>query len=201
MTGTTIVQNFETYVDDGTELSTTQEFSLLNKIYRKVLGYKDWSFLNKVHTGTVSGTTLALPADFDSLAENNEGASNEYGQEPVVFIGVNKTPYKIISLAQRNKYRSSAGFCYLDLANDQIVFTVAPTETEAEFNYKYVPDDIVAGTQPVFPSRYSHVLYHGMAVDDYIIQQSPKAKSYAGENQAMYASWLDQLCDWDFKQK
>jgi len=201
MTGTTIIQNFETYVDDGTELSTTQELSLLNKIYRKVLAYKDWSFLNKVHSGTVSGTTLALPDDFDNIASNNEGVDNSYAEEPVVFIGSNKTPYKFISLSQANHYRTARGYCYLDIPNSQIVFTVAPTDTEAEFNYKHVPTDILAGTQPIFPARFSPVLYHGMATEDYIIQQSPKAKSYAGENQALFGSWLEQLCDWDFKQK
>jgi hypothetical protein len=51
----------------------------------------------------------------------------------------------------------------------------------------------------VFPERFEPVLFHGMCVDDYMIQQSDKLKSYARENQAKYEQKLSDMRMWNAK--
>lgn len=201
MQGSELITKFELQTDDSTELSSAEEYDLLNKIYRQVLAHRRWKFLRTTHTGTISGTDLALPSDFDELSDNfNFADGSDYGFGAYVFVGANRQPYKIIGINERNRYRNSTAHCYLDLKNDKIVFLNAPSETSAEFDYIYVPDDITSTTSPVFPARFHDMLYHGMTVDDFIIQQSPKAKSYASENKTKYENWLRLMSIWDSKQ-
>jgi len=46
---------------------------------------------------------------------------------------------------------------------------------------------------PIFPARFHDMLVFGMAVEDTIIQMSPKATSYAVENQTKYQQILDDM--------
>jgi len=201
MIGSAIKTAFELQVDDLSELSDSEAYTLMNKVYRKILSFKDWSFLHSIYSGTISGTDLTLPADFDQLLDNfNYAGDLDYNVGSYVFVGTARSPYKIIKIGERNKYRDSSGYCYVDYKNNKIVFTKAPGDVAAEFDYKYVPDDITSSTSPVIPARFHSVFQHGMAMEDFIIQQSPKAKSYAGENKGMFDSLVEDIAIWDTKQ-
>ena len=66
----TIIKRFELYVDDGTELSTSEELDLLNKIYREVWTDRPWESSKKPFSGVINGTTINLPDDFAYICEN-----------------------------------------------------------------------------------------------------------------------------------
>jgi hypothetical protein len=76
MTGQDIINNFERYTGDTTELSTQAELDLANKIYRKMLNDRDWEFLKKTASGTITVTngvaTITPPSDFSHFAINNQ---------------------------------------------------------------------------------------------------------------------------------
>ena len=65
-----IITRFQLYVDDGTELSTSEELDLLNKIYREVWTDRPWEFSKKSFSGVINGTTISLPTDFAYACEN-----------------------------------------------------------------------------------------------------------------------------------
>jgi len=75
---------------------------------------------------------------------------------------------------------------------------VQPTSAQSvEFDYAKVPADLTLGTSPIFPARFHHVLVHLMAMEDFILQLSDKAKSYAPENKAMADSYIADMCEWN----
>lgn len=197
-----ILQSFETYVDDTTELSSTQELTLANKIYRRVLNAKVWEFLKKEFIGVTNGTdSITLPADFMNMLENYGYTDNTIEQGgKYVFIGPNLTPYKVINWSDRKQYRNDDQVCYIDIATGVLKFPKIPNAgLVASFDYIYRPADLTLVTSPVFPSDFHDIIYHGMAVDDYIIQQFDKARSYANENKAMYDSYLADLSSYNSK--
>ena len=67
-----IINKFNLYVDDGSELSSSEELTLAEKIYRKVLDEHRWEFLKKEYSGTASTSVpyIALPSDFKNIAIN-----------------------------------------------------------------------------------------------------------------------------------
>lgn len=201
MTGTEIITGFELQVDDLTELSTVEELSLANKVYHKIAMDRDWEILKKQHTDTQSTTVpyIALPSDFAYLTQNaNHTNRSYYGERPVVFVGTNYQPYEVVSWSDRTSVRTDSNKCYIDIANSRLYFTVQPTVANAVyFDYMSVPADIEAGTSPVFPARFHKIFQHGMAVEDFVLQLSDKAKSYAPENKAMYESYLDDMAMWN----
>lgn len=208
MTGAEIIAKFEQYVDDLTELSSTQELELLNKIYQKVCDDRPWEFLKKEKTGTMNTTTtIALPSDFSHLLENfnytDNSVSTEINSKPcVVFIsytsGNTYSPFQVVNWSDRRQYINTNNVCYVDYGSSVITFPYAqPSNALYNFDYKSVPTDLTANTSPVFPARFQDILYHGMAVDDMIIQLFDKARSYAKENQAMYESYLKQMALWN----
>jgi hypothetical protein len=90
------------------------------------------------------------------------------------------------------------GVCFIDYSSSVITFPYAqPSNALYNFDYKSVPTNLTTNTSPVFPARFQDILYHGMAVDDMIIQLFDKARSYAKENQAMYQSYLNQMALWN----
>lgn len=208
MTGAEIIAKFEQYVDDLTELSSTQELELLNKIYQKVCEDRPWEFCKKEKTGTMtSTTTIAFPSDFSHLLENynytDNGMSTETNSKPcVVFISSNSgstySPFKVVNWSDRRQYLNTNGVCYIDYASSVITFPYAQSSGALyNFDYKSVPTNLTTSTSPIFPARFQDILYHGMAVDDMIIQLFDKARSYAKENQAMYESYLKQMALWN----
>jgi len=196
-----IITSFETYVDDTTELSSDQELTLANKIYRRVLNAKVWEFLKKEFVGTTSGATITLPADFMNMLENYGYTDNTIEQGgKYVFIGPNLTPYKVVNWSDRKQYRNDKQVCYMDIVAGTLNFPQTPDSGLAvSFDYIYKPADLTLLTSPVFPSDFHDIIYHGMAVDDYIIQQFDKARSYASENKSMYDNYLADLSSYNSK--
>jgi hypothetical protein len=197
-----IIAKFHLFMDDTSELSSTEESDLFDKVYNKVMMYRPWEICRVPGTGTTSTSiaSVALPTDFSFLLNNsNYTENNQYaGDGPVVFVGANYTPYKVVSYADRRQYRNKGGYCYVDIVNMLLVFTLQPVAAEAiEFDYCKVPTDLTIGGTPIFPARFHDVIYHGMCVDDFIIQQSDKAKSYASENNAKYESYLRDMVLWN----
>lgn len=193
-----IINNFETYVDDSTELSTSEELTLANKIYRMVLNDRPWSFLKKDFIGTTSATVpyVTLPDDFKYIFANYNYTDNtietvQRAAPIVVFIGDKYEPYRVVNWSDRRQYRNQSNVCYIDPITNRLYFTVQPTSVQSvEFDYIYKPADLTLDTRPVWDSDFDFIITHGMASDDYIIQQFDKAKSYSQENRALYSKYL-----------
>lgn len=202
-----IITNFELEVSDITELSTSEELYVLNRVYQKVCSARPWEFLKTPATGTMSGSGVdgyyvTMPSDFAFFSPNysytDNTLSTQQNSAPVViFIGTAYTPYKVVNYSDRRQYLGSTGYAYLDYANSKIYFTGTPVSTTYSFDYIKVPATLTASDTPVIPSRFQDILVYGMAVDDAVIQLSPKATSYAPENQAKYDSMMLDLAYWN----
>lgn len=201
MTTGEIIQKFEVYVDDGTELSSQEELDLANKIYQTVCSFRPWEFLKVAYTGEIINNAVTLPANFSYLCSNAQSTDSSVAQDYettpiVIYVGSNLKPVRIINFSDRRKYKNQ-DVAYVDLANNQIVFVQTQTESDCEFDYIKVPIALQLTTSPIFPERFHDIIYHGMAVDDYIIQTFDKAKAYTGENQGKYDSILRDMGFWN----
>ena len=212
MNGTDIIAQFEKDTGDTTELSSSEELTLANRIYNKVLNDRDWEFLKKPANGTITigngVATIPLPADFDHFAINAQATDmavgvndNGYGvgnaSPKVIFVSTATgvyAPYQIVNFSDRRQYFNKNGYCYTDYVNNQVVFTVVPTTSDLtyEFDYIYLPPALTLTTSPVFPKCHD-VIHFGMAVDDMIIQLFDRTHSYAAENGKNYQEQLSQL--------
>ena len=206
MTGQTVITKFEQYVDDTTELSSSQELDLLQKIFNKVWIAKPWEFTKASIAGTfvLSIPNIPKPADFSSFLENNLSTDNSVSVEnnaapKVIFIGSNYSPYQVINWSDRRQYRTKLGYAYLDLPNNGISLTGSPIGVDTyEFDYKKRPPTITLNAEiPGIPSEFHDMLYHGMAVDDEIILRFPKAQSYAPDNQGQYDTFMQSMAMWN----
>lgn len=195
LTAAQIISNFELYVDDTSELSSTEELALLNKIYRKVLTYKPWECTKSEWVTTTNGLTLiALPVDFAYFVENQNYTDNSietnYGQAPKA-VYINNSPYRIVNWSDRRQYQNTSDVCYADISAGYLRFPVAPRSgLTLSADYVFIPPDLTLTDSPIFPAAFHPMLYHGMAVDDMIIQLFDKARSYAPANQAAFDSYL-----------
>lgn len=205
MTGTEILSRFALYTDDGSELSTTETLALGNEKYREICADRNWEFLKKEASGTLSTSVsyVSLPSDFVHLIPNAGYTENftheEYGQSPtVIFVSSGYTPYPVINWSDRRQYRDREGFAYIDLPNSRLYMTKQPTTAHPyEFDYKFKQDDIEAGTSPLFPEEFHPLIYLAMAIDDDIIQRFEKARSYAVENRAKYNALFNSMALWN----
>lgn len=200
-TKTEIVTRFDLYMDDTSELSSTESGALFDKIYNKVSTTKPWEGRKTEASGTLSTSVsyVTLPTNFSYLVSNaNWTRSGEYGSGPVILVGSNYRPYKVVNWSDRRQYRDADGYAYIDFANSRLYFTLQPVSAEAyEFDYIATPTALAGGDSPWFPERFHDVIYHGMCVDSFIIQQSDKAKSYADEHEAKYKEYLDDMAYWN----
>ena len=85
-----ILNWFEVLIGDATELSSTDELRLLQETYDEVLRYKEWEFLKKEATGSISGTDIAQPDDFDRLCV-----------DPYIFLGDKYNPFQVVPFTER----------------------------------------------------------------------------------------------------
>lgn len=206
MTADQLITNFELQVSDTTELSTSEEFAILNRVYNKICNYRSWEFLKSSVSGTIlsdsEGSYITPPTDFAYFSFNNDYTLNNYEadnntQPIVIFVGTNYDVYQVINYSDRRQYRNKGNYCYYDLGNNKIRFTATPSSTTYEFDYIKTPTTLATTLTPIFPSRFHDILVYAMAVEDTIIQMSPKATSYAVENQTKYQSMLDDMSYWD----
>jgi hypothetical protein len=206
MTINEIITGFELQVSDTTELSSSEELIVANRVYTKICNNRPWEWLKTSSAGSVlqdaNGYYISTPTDFAFFIENNSYTQNNIAvnnntSPKVVFIGTNYTPYQVINYSDRRQYRNQSGYVYYDAASNAIRFTGTPEALIYEFDYIKVPPALILGASPIFPARFHDVIIYGMAVDDQIIQLSPKASSYAAENQAKYQSCLDDMIYWN----
>ena len=201
MTKAQIITKAQLYLDDTSELST-QEFSdLFDKMYNVVNSAHTWESTKAEGTGTTSASvaSVALATGFLYFTANNNytDASNEAGR-PVIYRGANYTPYKIVSWSDRRQYRNSEGYAYVDFANSLLYFTKQPTVVEAvEYDYHMQQAALATGASPWFPVEFHDAIYHLMVSDDFMIQASDKAKSYAAENRAAAEQFIDRMKYWN----
>lgn len=211
LTAQQIITNFELQVSDITELSSSEELMLLNRLYQTVCRDRPWEFLKTAATGSIlsdaNGYYIPVPADFGYFVENNEFTDNSMGVNnnaapKVIFIVTSSgayVPYQIINFSDRRQYVNRSGFAYYDAGSNAIRFTGSPviTGTTFEFDYIKVPPSLGVNDSPLFPGRFHDMLVFAMAADNEILQLSPKATSYAPDNQAKYAAYLLDMQYWN----
>jgi len=193
MNGAELITAFELYIDDSSELSESEELNLCNKVYHKILDDRHWEFLKKEDTGAIAGTTIALPADFKCLTENDLTTNNSIeinNNARPIGVYIDDMFYQTINWSDRKKISDNQ--CYIDLQANTIVFPNSMSGTYS-FDYIYTPDDLTTATSPVFPARYHAMIAHGMTAEGFAYQLFDKNRSYAGDNMAMYQSYLDDL--------
>jgi hypothetical protein len=201
MTKSEIISRFHLWVDDQTDLSEEEESDLFDDKYEDICNERPWEFTKREFSGTTSTTVpyIALPDDFSYLTVNSNYTelNNEAGR-PVVFVGVARRPYKVISYSDRYQYVNQDGYCYIDIVNNRLVFTLQPTQAEtAIFDYHAVMPTLDDAEEPVFPSRFHKAIFYAMAADDFIIQQSDKAKSYRLENLQKFEMVIEDMGFWN----
>lgn len=188
MTKDEIITKAKLYLDDTSELSDDEFSDLFDKFYRIFNSSHTWEGTKAEGTGTTSTTVpyISLASTFLYLTANNNhtDASYEAGR-PVVFRGTTYKPYQVVSWSDRRAYRDQEGYAYIDFGNLRLYFTKQPTVAEAvEYDYHTQKAALTGSDSPWFPEEYHDWLYHRMVSDDFMIQQSDKAKSYAKENRA-----------------
>lgn len=202
MNGQSIINHFQLYVDDQADLSSVETLALMNKWYRRVLENRPWSFLKSTFTGTATGADyIDLPSDFGYILENdltNRLVLGSQERKTVVFVGDDYEPYAVIPFSERRAVRTLDNYCWVDIKQNRLYFSKAPTSgKQIEYDYIYVPDALTLSTSPVFPDRFHDVVYHGMATDHNVIEQSEKAQSYREENAGLYESYMTDMAYWD----
>lgn len=200
MTGSEIIAKFELQVDDSTELSSSEELDLANKIYQQVCSFRPWEFLKATKTGSIVAGQITLPTDFAYFANNYQSTDSNVATESitapkVVFVGTDLTPYRVINFSDRRQY-ANQNVCYVDPTDSKIKFIVTPTATTYEFDYIKVPAALTTSTSPVFPERFHDVIVYGMASDDYVIQQSDLTKGFTQANSKRYQDVLNDMSFW-----
>lgn len=190
MTAEDIISRFELQVDDASELSSDEELALLNEIYIDICNDRPWEWLKATATGNTSITLpyIALPSDFKELSPNKWGYS-------VIFVGTDYQEYKVVPFSSRRDYRNQDGFCYIDVPNQRLYFTLQPTSVKAiEYDYIKRPTAVTTSTAPlVTTDQFGKLIAYGMASKFNNIEVSDKAGSYAKENRLEYIRILQDL--------
>ena len=185
-----IIARFNLQVDDSSQLSSDEELALANEVYVDIANDRPWEWLKTAYTGTssISVPYIALPSDFKEILPNKDNVA-------VVFVGTDYSEYKVIPFSSRRDYRDQDGFCYLDIANSRLYFTLQPTTAKAiEYDYIKRPATLTTGTAPlVTTDQFGNLIAYGMASKFNPIEQSEKASSYQKENQTEYYRILSDL--------
>ena len=201
MTIAEILTAFELQVGDTTELSSAEELMVLNRVRRRI-NRKPMEANRKAFSGTQSTSLpyVALPSDFFRVAQNNNYSGPQYYSEnPVVFVGTLRTPVTLIPFADRGQYVNASDKAYLDLPNERLYFTLQPTATNSlNFDYYALPADLLINGSDWITNKFPEALIYGMATEDFILQLSDKARSYAPENQAKYLEEMAEIASWNF---
>jgi hypothetical protein len=190
-----IIDHKNLLVDDDTTFSEGEELIVANKIYRKIFNSRPWSWLVTTFTSTTSTSVpyIDLPANFKKFIPFDGYDNGRYS----IFVGDDSVPYRLISLSDSfnyGNYHDADGYFYLDSKNRRLYFTKQPTEAKTvTFPYVYRPDDLTPETEPVFDEDYHYAISHGMVSDYYIADQTPKGRTYYGENEAKFDEMLQQM--------
>lgn len=195
MTGTEIIEKFELYTDDTTELSPEEEIDLANRVLHQIYDELPWEFLRKEYSTTVASSAVAIAADFDyPMVNYTEDNTSDVPDTKVLYIGTDKSVYPIVPMGSRYGATKQGNWCYYNPTTTKFEFVTAPTNGEtAVYDYKYVPTDITTATSPVLPTNAHMMVVFGMLIDDEIIQKSEKARSNVPENTRAYNKLMSQL--------
>lgn len=177
-----IIEKFRLQVDDATELSSEEELDLANDVYTDVQNDREWEWLKAVASDTTSTSVpyIALPTNFKKIAPNKDNKS-------VIFVGTDYQEYIVVPFSERRDYRDMDGFCYIDIPNRRLVFTLQPTDAEVvEYDYIKVADDLITTEEPIFRDGFHKIIFYGMAMKFPSIEQTDKASSYSKENETEY---------------
>jgi hypothetical protein len=190
-----IIDHKNLLVDDDKTFSEDEELIVANKVYRKILNSRPWSWLMTTFTGTTSTSVpyISLPSDFKRFVPYNGYDEGRYS----IFIGTDSVPYHLITQSDSfnyGNYHDADGFFYIDAKQNRLYFTKQPTEAKTvTFPYIYRPSDLTLVTSPIFDSDYHYAISHGMISDYYIADQTPKGRTYYGENEARFDEMLQQM--------
>jgi hypothetical protein len=112
----------------------------------------------------------------------------------VVFRGTQYKKYEVVSWDDRRQYRNSDSHAWIDFPNMRLYFSKIPTVAESvEYDYHSAMPALDLTDSPWFPEEYHDVLYHLMVADDFMIQQSDKAKSYRNDNLKAAEEYLNDM--------
>ena len=194
------ITQFELQVDDTSELSSSEELSLLNDVIQSTGFSRTWNILKTSASGTVVANEITLPADFAYIYANRNWASNAVeSQKPVIFIGTEYKPYVVLNFDERRQYRNSQGYAYLDMANNKIIFNQTPESSTYEFDYIKTVAEVGLADELPFPARFHKKFVHDMAMLDNIIQMSDKAGNNIEANRAESMRYQNAMNMWDSK--
>jgi hypothetical protein len=200
LTGQNIVDKFNLYKDDTSELSDAESLDLAQNIYNDVLMDREWEWLRKTFSGvTNSDGSVTLPADFISVMKNySEDETSSIPEKAVVY--VNQDVYPVIPMGARTLQGGLGNFFYIDPVNNVMKSTATLGGGIAvSFDYKMRPPALTLTTSPVFPAENHMMIVYGMAIDDDIIQIFEKARSYAAVNQMKYDKHMTALARYSNK--
>lgn len=195
LTGQEIIQRFEMYTDDTTDLSSDEELIVANDKLRVIYMEQPWEFLRRSKTGAIeSDGKITVPTDFDEIMENySDDPSISEPLTKVVYIGSEKAPYFVIPMGQRHASQSS-NVCWYDPSTGKLTFTQSPgVGVVYEYDYKTSPVDIAVGTSPKLPAEFHPMIVFAMLVDEEIIKKSEKARSNMEINQVQYQRYMKNL--------
>lgn len=191
MTKEAIITKFELYMDDMSELSSTESEELFDKVYNRVNAERPWEGTKTEYSGTAPVT---LPSDFLFLVQNyNYTDESEYAGAPVVF--VDNDPVKVVSWSDRNRY--TTGVAYLNMRANTLDFKDTVTGDTVVFDYHASMPELLTTETPWFPSVFHDVIYHGMCAEAFMMMQADKSKSYAQEHLAWYNKYLGDMALWN----
>ena len=193
LTGQQIIDRFELYTDDTTDLSSDEELILANDKLRLVYMEQPWEFLRRKKSGNVEGDgKITLPTDFDEFLENFTD-DPAIGEAIMKVVYVNRSPYLVVPMGQRNA-NSFSNICWIDPSDGKINFAQSPgAGASYEYDYKTSPDDITVATSPKLPAEYHPMIVFSMLIDEEIIKKSEKARSSMQDNFVQYQRYLKNL--------
>lgn len=183
-----IITKFGLYFGDDTSLSSDEALDLCQKKYEDILQSEEWEFLKKEATGTVAGTDITQPTDFNRLTVDQN-----------IYIGSAFSPRSQIPFENRRNFNNQKGYFYYDARQEKFVFTTSENDSYS-FDYIYTPPALdTTSSNPVFPKRFYDIIYHAMLIDADVINLSDKARSYMSVNQSLYESGLASMKSWNKK--
>lgn len=195
MTGESIIKEFRTYVDDGSELSLSEEIKLLNKKYNELANDRPWEWCRTLHTAAItpSDTYIDLPDTFRYFMPDPE--------LDAVGFWLGTSFYPIYPYAQR---RARRGQAYID--NNRLYLPENHRLTGTiEMDICIEPDAFTlanyATMTPAFRNGFHSILTHMMALDFAILDQMEAAFSKEEQNKTAYNNYYEDMALEDAEKK
>lgn len=188
-----IIKQFRLYTGDMTELSNAEEYNLLTKVLNELYRNRDWEFLRKTASVTLTTNTSGpLPADFSRVMMNYiENEDNRMPDKAVAFV----SGYPIEFIPKGSASYLKGRYAYIDLVAKTVVVTEgAATGTAVTFDYKYVPAKITDNTGVIaIPSEFHDQIAQVMAIDNDIIEKTEGGRSNIVNNSLIKANLIKDL--------